>query len=45
VAERSVSVYFDFRDWWIGLYIGPNHYYLCVMPTLVIRWKKEADRG
>lgn len=32
-----MSVYFDFRDWWVGLYIGPNHYYICQIPTLVIR--------
>ncbi len=37
----SVRVYFDFADWWIGLYIGPNHLYLCLLPTVVIRIRRR----
>jgi len=36
-----VSVYFDFRDWWIGYYRGPNHHYVCILPTVVIRWARK----
>lgn len=32
-----VKIYFDFRDWWVGAYVGPNHVYICPLPTLVIR--------
>lgn len=32
-----MKVYWDFRDWWVGLYVGETHYYVCPVPTLVIR--------
>jgi hypothetical protein len=35
------KVYVDMNDWWIGLYIGPNHLYFCVIPTIVIRFRKR----
>jgi hypothetical protein len=35
-----VRVYIDTADWWIGLYRGPNHYYLCLLPCVVIRWER-----
>lgn len=35
-----VSVYIDTADWWVGLYIGPNHLYFCVF-TLVLRVKRR----
>jgi hypothetical protein len=34
-------VYFDFRDWWIGYYRGPNHHYVCPLPCLVVRWPRR----
>lgn len=37
---RRVSVYIDTRDWWVGLYIGPNHLYFCVF-TLVLRVRRR----
>ena len=40
MSERRVSVYFDRRDWWVGLYIGPNHLYFCVL-TLVLRIRRQ----
>jgi hypothetical protein len=40
-AVNRVSVYFDFADWWIGLYIGPNHLYFCVL-TLVLRIRRRV---
>jgi hypothetical protein len=36
-------VYRDASDWWIGLYIGPNHLYWCPLPTLVIRVRRTSQ--
>ena len=38
---RAMKVYIDINDWWIGLYRGPNHYYLCPVPCVVIRWDRH----
>lgn len=38
--QRRVRVYIDTADWWVGLYIGPNHLYFCVF-TLVLRVKRR----
>lgn len=35
-----MKVYIDTADWWVGLYRGPNHYYVCPVPCLVIRWPR-----
>lgn len=32
-----MKIYFDFNDWWVGYYRGPNHHYICPIPTVVIR--------
>lgn len=37
-----MKVYFDFNDWWIGYYRGPNHHYVCPIPTVVLRWKRRV---
>lgn len=29
-----MGVYIDTADWWIGYYRGPNHHYVCPLPTL-----------
>lgn len=34
-------IYLDFRDWWIGYYRGEDHHYVCILPTLVIRWRRR----
>jgi hypothetical protein len=39
-AASQVKVYIDTADWWIGLYRGPHHYYLCPLPCVVIRWDR-----
>lgn len=36
-----IKVYRDYADWWIGYYRGPNHHYVCPLPTMVIRWKRR----
>lgn len=38
-------VYFDFRDWWIGVYLGANHIYLCPLPCVVFRFNRPGDDG
>ena len=35
-----MKIYFDLRDWWIGLFLDEYYYYFCFM-TLVLR----VDRG
>ena len=42
MGADHVKVYFDFNDWWIGYYRGDSHHYVCLIPTLVIRWNRKA---
>jgi hypothetical protein len=35
-------VYRDKADWWVGVYFGPNHVYICPLPTLVLRFDNQA---
>jgi hypothetical protein len=37
-----MKVYFDFNDWWIGYYRGSSYHFICPLPTLVIRWKRNS---
>jgi hypothetical protein len=37
-----VKVYIDWADWWIGLYRGPHHLYICPVPCLVIRIRRRG---
>lgn len=39
-----MKVYFDFNDWWIGYYRGSNYHFICPLPTLVIRWPRNAPK-
>jgi hypothetical protein len=41
-AEKvgRVKVYREPRDWWVGYYRGDTHHYVCVLPTIVIRWSR-----
>jgi hypothetical protein len=36
-----MRVYLDFNDWWVGVYRGPNHWYLCPLPCVVVRWRRR----
>ena len=36
-----IKIYLEPRDWWIGVYNGPNHVYVCPLPMLVFRWEKQ----
>jgi hypothetical protein len=42
MSAGGLAVYFDFNDWWIGYYRGPNHHYVCPVPTVVIRWRRRV---
>jgi hypothetical protein len=35
-----MRVYRDRNDWWVGYYRGLTHHYVCVIPTVVIRWTR-----
>lgn len=37
-----MRIYFDFNDWWVGYYRGPNHHYVCPLPTVVISWSRTS---
>lgn len=55
--KRELKVYLDSRDWWVGYYRGTDHHYVCLLPTVVLRWSRspvpptplshsdEADQG
>lgn len=34
---RGFTFYRDPDDLWVGAYRGPHHWYICPLPTLVIR--------
>ena len=35
------KVYLDWHDWWVGYYLGKRHHYVCLLPCLVIRWRRK----
>ena len=37
-----VRVYRDRDDWWVGYYRGPRDHFVCLLPTLVIRWARRG---
>lgn len=43
-GSRELSLYIDVNDWWVGVYRGPNHWYMCLLPMIVIRWKRFRKR-
>ena len=34
-------IYRDTADWWVGLYRGPHHLYVCPVPTVVIKIRRK----
>ena len=36
-----VELYRDRRDWWVGYYRGDRHRYVCLLPTVVLRWRRQ----
>jgi len=41
--KRNLKIYRDNNDWWVGWYRGPNHHYVILIPTIVIRWEKTLS--
>lgn len=41
-AQRSVRIYIDTHDWWVGYYRGDSHHYVCLLPCVVIRWSRRV---
>lgn len=39
---RSLSVYIEPRDIWIGVYVAPDRIYICPLPLLVIRLSRRS---
>ena len=37
-----LSLVFEPRDLWLGLYIGPDAIYITLIPCLPIRWARGA---
>lgn len=36
----DLKVYFDLRDWWVGVFVDEYHWYICPIPTLVFRFRR-----
>lgn len=43
--RRDVRLYIDERDWWVGYYRAPERHYVCVLPTVVVRWPRKPSNG
>lgn len=39
-----LSLVFEPRDFWVGLYAGPDAIYLTLIPCLPVRWERVLDR-
>lgn len=35
-----LSIYFEPRDVWVGLYVHPYALYVCPLPCIVIKWER-----
>lgn len=38
---RRFTIYRDPHDWWIGYYRGDSNHYVCLIPSVVIRWARR----
>ena len=38
---KSLRVFIDTRDWWVGYYRSYDYHYVILIPTVVIRWDKK----
>jgi hypothetical protein len=36
--HTRLRIYRDADDWWVGYYRGSQYHYVCIVPTIVIRW-------
>ena len=37
-----LSLIFEPRDAWLGVFIGPTAVFVCLVPCLAIRWERRA---
>jgi hypothetical protein len=37
-----VKLYVDTNDWWVGYYRGEHYHFVCVLPTVVLRWRRRG---
>lgn len=37
-----MKIYIDKNDWWVGYYRGENSHYVCLLPCVVIRWRRYS---
>lgn len=44
-SRSRLEVYVDWRDWWVGVYRGPDATYICPLPCVVIRVAKVDRTG
>lgn len=42
LVRGRVTVYIEPRDIWVGVYVSEDSVYVCPLPLLVIRWRREA---
>ncbi|WP_181871417.1 hypothetical protein [Sphaerisporangium album] len=40
-AAGRLTLWFEPRDAWIGVYIGPDAIYVCPVPLIAIRWARR----
>ncbi len=40
-----MRIYFEPRDLWVGVYVGPDAVYICPLPTLVIKLSRRPKVG
>lgn len=39
-----LSVIAEPRDAWLGLFLGPEAVYVCLLPCLPVRWQRADQR-
>jgi hypothetical protein len=42
-VRHRLSVYFEPADLWVGIYRGPRAVYVCLLPCLVIRIRRQQS--
>ena len=42
VRNIQFKIYLNRNDQWIGRYRGDDYNYLCILPTVVIQWRRKS---
>lgn len=37
-----MKVYLEPRDVWVGYFRGDSHHFVCLLPCVVIRWRRRS---